>query len=363
MNPADSQVFRKTIRREGDDGVHTYRLPGLATTAKGTLIAIFDERLESAHDLPRPIDVGTMRSTDNGATWSKMQTILAFDHTEAGAMGNGVGDAAVLVDRKTGNILVVGLWSHGDRGGNGSGPGLSPEETGQMMMTRSVDDGVTWSPPINITRKIAGRDPKWHLCFQGPGKGIQLTDGTLVFAAQIRDSESVYHSCFIYSRDGGDNWTISPMAIPTTPPTSESQIAQLPDGSLLLSMRDESRGGQRLWARYDWKGSLADGHWSKPWRACPDPTCMASLISLPSGELIFSNCNSAKDRVAMTIRTSRDGGHTWSVGHLLDPRHCAYSCLTELADGRIGILYECGDSNPYQTLEFARFPLQWVTGK
>ena len=65
----------------------------------------------------------------------------------------------------------------------------------------------------------------------------------------------------------------------------------------------------------------------------------------------------------MTIRTSRDGGRSWSAGRLLDPRPSAYSCLSVLKDGRLGILYETGDKHAVETLTFARFPLDWVEGK
>jgi sialidase-1 len=354
------EVFRTILRRQGDDGVHTYRIPGLATTPKGTLIAVFDVRHRSVGDLPGDIDVGMMRSTDNGKTWSKMRVILDFDKDELKSRGNGVGDPAVLVDRKTGRILLMALWSHGNRAWNGSGPGLSPDETGQLVLTRSADDGTSWSPPTNITQKIRGRDPKWRLCFNGPGKGIQLKDGTLVFAAQFRDAEGAPHSCFIYSSDGGDTWTISPPAIPTGPPTSESQIAELADGSLLLSMRDESRSGKRAWAIFSWTNDLSQGTWGEAWFTVSDPTCMASLVRHPTGRLLFSNPNSAKRRVALTIRASTDDGKTWSDGRLLDPRPCAYSCMTVLNDGSIGGLYECGDNSSNETLAFARFPLEWV---
>ena len=353
----DPRVFRQVLRKPGDDDSKAYRIPGLATTPTGTLLAVFDIRYGGGADLPADIDVGLMRSTDEGATWSPMQRILDFDKAEPNSRGNGVGDPTILVDRQTGTAWVAALWSRGNRGWNGSGPGLTPDETGQFVLTKSTDDGVTWSPPINITKLI--KDPRWRLCFEGPGAGIQTTDGTLIFPAQFRDADGTAHSCFIFSRDHGDSWTISPAAIPGNQPTSEAQIAELDDGSLLLTMRDESRSGTRAWAQWTWNqagDAKPQGKWSEPWFTVPDPTCMASLIRHPHGELLFSNPNSATQRIALTIRESRDGGRSWSDGQLLDPRGCMYSCLTVLKDGRVGILYEVAG-----TLTFARFPLEWVT--
>ena len=354
---ASATIDRVVLRRQGDDNVHTYRIPGLTTSARGTLLAVFDLRHSDSADLPGNIDVGLMRSTDDGRTWSPLQVILNFDQAEADSAGNGVGDSAILADLRTGKLFVAALWSHGRRAWKESGPGLSPEETGQLVITTSDDDGLTWSAPINITAAVQGRSPQWRLFFNGPGRGIQLQDGSLVFTAQYRDTDGTPHACFIISRDAGVTWTVSAPAIPQQPPTSESQIAELPDGSLLLSMRDESHSGLRAWARYEWNADRSSGTWTKHWSTVPDPTCMASLLSLPDGRLVFCNPNSPTDRVALTVRTSTDGGMTWNDGLLIDSRPSAYSCLTSLRDGRLGVIYETGDNSSNETLTFSSFAL------
>lgn len=354
-------MFRTVVRKQGDNGVHTYRIPGLAATPAGTLIAVFDARNTSSRDVPADIDIGMMRSTDNGGTWSRMTRILDFPANTPGSHGNGVTDPSILVDEKTGTIFVAALWSHGKRGWADSGPGLTPQETGQFVMTKSTDDGLTWSKPINITRQV--KRPGWRICFQGPGNGIQLRDGTLVIPAQYREAEGGHpRSCFIWSADAGETWEISAPAVPDIS-SSESQIAQLADGALLLSMRCEGRrsNGRRLWARYDWSDSLRNGKWSESWFDLPDPQCQASLIAHPAGPLLFSNPASSKHRVNMTVRASTDGGRTWNAGRLVDPRPSSYSCMTVLKDGSVGILYETGETYPAEMLMFARFPLEWVT--
>ena len=351
----DPRVFRTTVRKQHDEGVHTYRIPGLATTPKGTLIAVFDIRHASGGDLPANIDVGLMRSTDNGETWGAMKTILDFDDKIPNSRGNGVGDPAVLVDQRTGRIIVAALHSKGNRAWFGSGPGMTEEETGQFVLTHSDDDGLTWTKSTSINSQI--KDPKWNLVFNGPGSGIQLRNGDLVFPAQFKDANKQPHSCFVASADGGNTWKISPAAIPGKPPTSESQIVELSDGSLLLTMRNEAHEGKRAWAKWTWKDSIMNGQWSPHWLDVTDPTCMASIIRHPSGKLIFSNPNNPNKRVALTIRTSDDDGKTWSAGKLLDPAFSMYSCLTVLKDGRIGLLYESGDT---AGLVFVRFPLEWT---
>ncbi|MDO8539414.1 MAG: sialidase family protein [Opitutaceae bacterium] len=380
--PADPGVFRKVVRRQGDDGVHAFRIPGLATTPKGTLIAAFNVRHGTLLDLPADADIAIMRSTDDGTTWSPMKVIIDFDKNEPGSMGNGVGDPCVLVDRQTGTILVAGLNTRGAPPGKTAAQPLLHT----LVLTKSVDDGLTWSPPVDITPQV--QHPDWKKTLVGPGAGIQLRDGTLVIPAQyqpkpevvgkryaaktspdadaleqlrIADRELPKHACFIYSRDGGKTWKTSPTAIPGDLRTSEAQAVELADGSLLLSIRNHDPSKRRVWSRYRWQDDIGAGKWSEPWFVVPDPTCQASLLRHPSGVLLFSNPNSPTERVAMTVRASHDDGRTWNEGRLVDGRKSGYSCMTLLRDGRIGLLYEGGDVRPPETLTFVRFPLSWIT--
>ncbi len=322
------------LRKHETEGVHTYRMPALATTVKGTLLAVFDQRRRSGVELPSDIDTGLLRSTDNGDTWEPMRSILDYDVAEPDTRGNGVGSPCILVDRQTGRVFVAAMWSRGDRGWNGSGPGLQPDQSAQLVLTHSDDDGLTWSPPVSITPQV--KKPEWRICFQGPGSGIQLQSGTLVFPAQFREAGGLARSCLLLSSDHGETWTASAPAVPGAPPTSEAQATELSDGAILLSMRDESRSGQRVWCRFD----PATGTWGASWLALPDPSTRASLLRCSDGSLLFCNPASPRARSTLTVRTSRDDGRTWNGGRLIDPRTSNSSCLSVLADGRIAALYE-----------------------
>ena len=97
-----------------------------------------------------------------------------------------------------------------------------------------------------------------------------------------------------------------------------------------------------------------------------EPTCQASLIRYSDpldGEpsrLLFSNPAHQTKRVRMTVRISYDEGKSWARTRLLHAGPSAYSCLTRLPSGDVGMLYEAGDNSPYEAIRFARFPITWL---
>ena len=96
-----------------------------------------------------------------------------------------------------------------------------------------------------------------------------------------------------------------------------------------------------------------------------EPVCQASLLRAgPSGDtavdcLLFSNPASVK-RERMTVRLSADGGKSWPLAQVLHVGPAAYSCLTMLADGTVGCLFESGAHRAYETITLARFDLGWL---
>lgn len=82
-----------------------------------------------------------------------------------------------------------------------SQPGMDMHHTAQLMLVKSDDDGKTWSEPINITEQV--KDPSWYFLLQGPGRGISMDDGTLVFASQYIGSDRIPNAGIIYSKDHG----------------------------------------------------------------------------------------------------------------------------------------------------------------
>ena len=372
-----SQRLGVAVRQHQQDGVHTARIPGLATTNNGTLLAVFDARHASARDLQGDIDIGLHRSTDNGQTWEPLQ--IAMDMGEWGGLPqkfNGVSDACILVDRNSNAIYIAGLWMHGVINEDGkwieglnehsddwnhqwrnkaSQPGFGVRETSQFLIVKSTDDGKSWSKPINLTRMC--KKEEWWLFAPAPGNGITLVDGTLVFPTQGRDEQGRPFSNITYSTDGGDTWKTSN---PAYTGTTECAVVQLSDDRLMLNMRLNQNKGKlgsdngRAVAVTDDLGISWAEHPSSS-GALPEPVCMASLYKhsfrLNNGDhsmLLFSNPNSKQFRENLTVKISHNDGETWPETQwiLLDEgRSRGYSSLTSVDDHHVGILYESSQAD------------------
>lgn len=341
-----------SVRKAGDDGAKAYRIPGIVTTCDGTLVAVYDVRYESSADLQGNIKVGVSRSNDRGLTWEPMRLALNLDgHGGLPAAQNGTGDPCILYDSRNNRLWIAALWCHGmpgKRAWTASGQGLSPDETGQLLLVSSEDGGMTWSEPVNITPMV--KDESWHLLLQGPGRGITMSDGTLVFPAQFIDSERIPNATVVYSVDAGRTWAIGN---PARRKTTESQVAEYPEGTLMLNMRDD-RGGSRAVSVSRDMGATWSEHPSSR-SALREPVCMASLIAVRAGDnitgkdlLLFSNPDSSVERKDITIKLSLDGGLTWPAAHqvVLDEGYgWGYSCLTMIDESTVGILYESSVAN------------------
>ncbi len=338
--------FGISVRQAGDDGVTAYRIPGLVTALDGTLVAVYDIRYDSSLDLQNNIDVGASLSHDGGVTWEYLGPVL-----DMGTYGglpqaqNGVGDPSVLVDEQTGEIFIAGLWTHGigvDRAWTAVGQGISPEETGQIVLVSSKDNGRTWSEPVNITSQV--KRPEWYLTLQGPGRGISMEDGTLVFPMQHIDTARVPAAGIMYSRDHGKTWKAHNSARINT---TEAQVVELSPGELMLNMRDNRKTGRAVSVTSD-MGETWTEHPSTG--KLQEPVCMASIIKVPADRnpygtdiLLFSNPDTSKGRNHMTIKASLDGGNTWLPENkvLLDEEeNWGYSCMSMIDENTVGILYE-----------------------
>lgn len=348
----------------GDAGSRYYRIPALITAADGSLVAVADKRWERLNDLPSHIDVVARRSEDNGKTWSSPITVVG-EGTDVG-----YGDAAIVLDRNSGHLLCImasgnGLWQS------------NANDYQHINVCKSTDHGKTWSAPRDITSQIYGSlcsdsiRSKWYGAFAASGRALQLRDGRIMFVMAVRTTSEwggplSNYAC--YSDDGGETWQVS--SNPGDTNGDEAKVVELANGDLLMSIRNRDKGCRKFSRSTD-RGVT----WSAP-TLQPDlqePACNGDIIryaavadgdernillhSLPADSLIRRN---------VSVSVSYDEGETWPVRRTFWEGLSAYSSLTVLPDGTIGMLIEDGkwDANlPGEDgfkIWFVRFSLDWL---
>ena len=352
---APEPPFQVDVFVSGTEGYHTFRIPAIVTTAKGTVLAFCEGRKGGGGD-SGDIDIVLKRSADNGQTWSELQVVA--DHET-----NTIGNPCPVVDRSTGRIWLPLTWNLGTDHERQIMAGTS-EDVRRVYITYSDDDGVTWAPIKDISD--TARQPHWRWYATGPGTGIQLTrgqhKGRLVIPANHSDHSDPnlhpYRSHVLISDDHGETWKIGGIL---DEKTNESTVVELADGRLLENMRSYHGKNRRAVATSDDGGQT----WSKVTldETLIEPVCQANVLrhtfpgDTEKSRILFSNPASTA-RVMMTVRTSCDEGQTWPVAKLIHAGSAAYSCMTVLPDKSIGLFYE---RDGYKRITFARFDLEWLT--
>lgn len=343
---------RKLIFAPGDYGSVSYRIPAIITAQDGSLVAITDKRKYSSSDLPQDIDIVVRRSEDNGVTWSEPVTMA-----EGTGYGQGFGDA-VLMKANSGKLVALFV----------GGPGLSqstPSNPIRSYMCSSLDNGLTWSTPVDITSQIFGAgcsDPvraNWQASFFGSGHGLCLKDGRLMVVAAIREvAYGVLNNYAIYSDDEGDTWQVSERAIAGG---DEAKVVELNNGDVLMSSRTS---GNRLWDKSTDRGETwgTNGSWTEIWgNACnADIVRYTSTLDGYDKDRLLHTLPNASDRSNVSMWVSYDEGVTWPVKKSLCQGKSAYSSVTILPDGTIGVYLEEDETIPYKMV-FMRFSLDWLS--
>lgn len=331
-------------------GSHTYRIPAITRTAKGTLLAFCEARRSSGHDAG-DIDLVARRSTDGGRTWSDTTTVWN-DGT------NTCGNPCPVVDQQTGVIHLLLTWNRGEDIESAIKQGTA-KDTRRVFVCRSEDDGLTWTQPEEITATT--KLPEWGWYATGPGNGIQVTKGPkrgrlVIPCDHTTRNPDGYFSHVIVSDDHGATWQLG--GIVPCDKVNECTVAELADGKLMLNMRNAARDQRQRLAATSTDGGDT---WSAatPDAQLPEPICQASLFTLDSGNLLFSNPGSTDLRALLTVRRSPDQGTTWDAARVLCSGPAAYSSLVQVDADTVACLYEGGTANPYQTITLALIPLRW----
>ncbi len=343
-----------------DKGSLYYRIPAITATADGKrLVTLTDDRIGHNADLPSHCYVVAQYSDDGGKTWSDPKRVAG----EAATGGNyGHGDAQIITNRYTGEIIGIMTSSH-----NGTGFFASTVDKPQTWkVIKSADGGETWSVPVDHTASLYAKNspnPTIKGGFSGSGAGLQKRDGTLISPFVARNTSDVNHYYNIISKDGGDTWEI--YGTSGTSAADEPKILERNNGDLAISVRS---GG------YNYHNvSTDDGQtWKLPnetrfnsgisGNAC-DGEYMVWCSTLDGNpwNITLQTLPNSGNRQNVSIALSTDEGDTFGTPKTICPRGSAYSAATVMGDGTLGVYYEENGLFGGYTMRFVRFSLNWAS--
>ena len=255
--------------------------------------------------------------------------------------------------------------------------------TSYFYLTTSDDGGENWSAPQLLNVKT----DEELAYLAAPGRGIVTEDGTIVFAAySYKGSEATQRMDFIYSEDEGENWSRAETGTPDQW-SSESAVVELEDGTLRFFFRN----GTSHLCYVDYR---EDG-WEKPVQTSllTNSNCQISAVRYSRKEkgrqVLLVSCPTGPDGQGSNSSTggpapdgkrlngkifvglvNEDNTMEWMEDkHIQVNQNNAefmYSCLTELEDGTIALLYEDHQSgwgagaDKYYTMDFQTYPFKVI---
>ena len=358
-SPAGSReiiLAHTLIYQPGDYNSANYRIPAVITAKDGSIVAVTDKRKYNEGDLPEDIDIVCNRSTDGGHSWSEPVTIA-----QGTGVNHGFGDCALA-------------WSNDENGliaGFVGGPGLwssTPSNPIRSYISKSYDNGQTWTEPEDITHFIFGDNcvvpehQTWRASFFGSGNGLRTSTGRIMFVAAIRETTAQsLNNYAVYSDDNGVTWQVSGRA---SVGGDEAKVTELADGRILMSIR---HSGKR-WYNISEDGGETWQPTTSTWNDITAPACNGDMIRFTSENQghdrnrLLHSVPYGNSRTDVSVYVSYDEGETWPVRKCIVPYSSAYSSLCILPDGTIGLYVEeaYAGASGYSTV-FYNFSLEWLT--
>lgn len=316
------------------EGSFMHRIPAVVVSPRGTALAFCEARRRDGRD-DDDIDIVVKRRDPATGVWGWPKIV----YDKGADCRDTIGNPCPVIDAATGDVVL-----------------LFCRNNHQAYVTRSADDGLTWSTPVEITEIFHGFDFRVVRVATGPLHGLRMTGGRLVIPVWLSDGEHrqagprSYRSAVLLSDDGGRTWRRGGLTQATVKDMNECAVAETSTGGIYLSARAQEAGFRAVcWS--------SDGGetWSAPQldRALPDATCQGSALSLPAGgrpsRLLFTNIPNSdlsvqlgQRRRNLSLRVSADDGRTWSAPMVIHASRSGYSDLCSLPNGDLGVFYEGG---------------------
>ena len=344
----------------GSDGYKTFRIPAIIKAPNGNLIAFCEGRKNGMSDFGN-IQIVMKRSADNGKTWGSIQTVATNDTLQTD-------NSAPVVDMTDPAYPQGRIFLFYNTGNASEAKVRRDMGLREVWYKTSVDNGLTWSAPVNITLQVhKPNQPKinkaynftedWRSYANTPGHAIQFTGGKYKgriyvaanhSAGQPQPNYADGRAFGYYTDDHGKTFKISDDV--NMPGGNEVMAAELSKNKLMLNIRNQKGDiKQRIIAISNSGGQHWDTTYFDP--HLPDPVCQGSILSIAKqkGKFILAVCNDAdtQNRDSLTLRISDDEGKTWKTNYTIakSPEgykgdYSAYSDLVWVDKKQVGVIYE-----------------------
>ncbi|MBQ7443462.1 MAG: exo-alpha-sialidase [Bacteroidaceae bacterium] len=371
-----------------------YRIPALATTRKGTIIAVADRRYCGADIGYGRIDIVARTSRDNGRTWSA-DTVIQRGSGVEGAYDCGYGDAAIVADRTSNRVLCMSVT------GNVAYIQGTRERPNRIARWYSPDGGRSWTPADDVTDAFYAMLPHTRTMFIGSGRLMQsrlVRKGryyrvycSVLTRTAMPDGSDVAANFVIYTDDFGATWHVlggTTLDAADSPCVGgdEPKVEELPNGDVVLSSRKHYGRYFNIFHFDDFGHDQTNGWWD----ACVASHDIAEGISVGgnscNGEIFLVDATEAATGRAVKLmlqslpfddarahvgiwykEIKRNGwystaafAHQWTRGLIVSQTGSAYSTMAMQKDGRIGFFYE--EEPNYYNMVYVALTIEEITG-
>ncbi|MEN9701352.1 MAG: hypothetical protein RIR55_667 [Bacteroidota bacterium] len=356
-----AQSERTVVFKSGTEGHKSYRIPAIIHLPSGELLAFCEGRVNGSGDFG-DINIVMKKSTDQGKTWSALQSIVDYNNLQAG-------NPAPVVDLTDPQYPNGRIFLFYNTGNNHESEVRKGNGIREVFYITSVDDGKSWSEPTNITTQVhRPKQPNinpyynftedWRSYANTPGHAMQFSQGVykgrIYIAANHSFGNPLPHyadgrAFGYYSDDHGKTFHLSDDV--NVRGGNEATAAELAGGKLMLNVRNQYGDVKARIVAISSDGGVK---WDTAYfdRNLPDPVCEGAILTVgfKKGKAILAFCNAADttQRNDLTLRISADEGKTWKKSYLIDNKeskdqkkdYTAYSDIVLLNKKTIGVLYE-----------------------
>ncbi len=345
-----------------------YRIPAVAAMHNGDILALTDYRLCGNDIGYGRVDIHGRVSHNGGRSWGD-EFVLIEGSGVSGATDCGFGDAAMVADRESGDVLVMMVcgetiyWLET----------TTRQNPNRIAILRSRDNGKTWSQWEEITESVYTLfDNSVHgcvqSCFVGSGKILQSKQIKVgshyrIYAALCARPNG---NRVIYSDDFGHTWHAlgGPDALPV-PHGDEPKCEELPDGRVVISSR---AWGGRYFNIFEYSDITSGaGTWGEAAGSGKRVNGCASLENACNGEILIVPAVRKSDRKKVHIAlqsvplgpqranvgiyykelpediasiTPESFAANWEKPYQVSDTTSAYSTMLQLKNGNIAFYYE-----------------------